>query len=203
MTRLSTLLGACLFVYCTTVRAVIITPGGVVFVAEPGLATPTVGATFAVEVRGKEFPNSIDGGGLNITFDSRLLPLIGITPAPPWADFFSPGTRSDADGTVNDIYFNNLDQAGVEGEFPIVTLTFSPIRTGTAQIQLAEDDVFIFGRLEEQFVPQFLGRQVLIPAVPEPALSLAMFIGIIVLLARLCPLPLRIGHQLSQFDGSA
>jgi hypothetical protein len=148
-----------------------------VFVADPIPANPEVGDTFAVEVRGKDFPNTIDGGGLNITFDSGRLQLVDITPAQPWVDFFSPGTRSNSLGTVKGMYFNSMAQDGVGGEFDIANLTFAAISGGSARIQLAGDDLLVFGRLQEQFMPRFQGREVSILAVPEPGTWLALCVG--------------------------
>jgi hypothetical protein len=152
------------------------TPGGVVFVAEPD-STIVVGDSFVLDIRGKEFPEPIDGGGLNILFDGSMLHLTSIEPASVWMDFFDQGTLSDPPGSIENLYFNSLSMAGVGGDFSIVRLTFEAFASGVATISLAGDDVFVFGRLGEELLPQFTGHAVSIASVPEPATALALVVG--------------------------
>lgn len=169
---------------CLLARTV--TARGIVYISDPDPSAVTVGDTFAIEVRGKDFLVPLDGGGVNISFSSLSLRLLDVEIAPMW-DFSAEPDAADIDGwnqagTVSGLWFNTFSMAGVTGDFAIAVLTFAAIAGGPADIAPEANDRYVFGRLGQRIDPDgFIGTQVAIAAVPEPGTWAVLATGLLLL----------------------
>lgn len=149
---------------------------GIVYFDSPDPLAANVATPFSVQVRGQGFPVGIDGGGLEVRFDSAAVQVDSVQIDPLWNDLFSEGDIDNAAGAVTDVYFNTFSPGGVTGDFPILTLTLSPTAPGTTRLSLAASLLFPFGAGGEEMAVDFSLLTLQVSAIPEPS-SLLMVGG--------------------------
>ncbi|HFQ13575.1 MAG TPA: VPLPA-CTERM sorting domain-containing protein [Gammaproteobacteria bacterium] len=137
------------------------------FVSPP---TVTTGQTFTLDLIGTEFTDIVDGGGVNLFFDSSVLVVNSITvDTSVWEWFDDPGTIDNTAGTVSEIQFASF--IGATSDFAIATIEFSAIGTGISDLILTESilNPFASGGLPLDPPVTFLTGSVTVTAVPLPA----------------------------------
>jgi len=126
---------------------------------------------FTLNIVGTNFLSNVDGGGINISFDSNVLNVSSVSVDENIWDFGSQGintgTIDNTVGTVNSIFVNAWST--VTGDFSVASVEFLAVGTGTTDLTLSE---FIFnpwasdGSLIEH---DYLVGSVTVSSVPLPA----------------------------------
>jgi len=111
-------------------------------------ANPTVpmGLDFTLDLVGTGFPATV-GGAVNVSWDPAIIMMDVITDVAlatttnggPWSPGFesSPGTLNSPGGTLTTLRVGNLFSPP-SGNFPIATLTFTPLQSGVSAVILVE-----------------------------------------------------------------
>jgi len=108
-----------------------------------GPAGPVLaGDSFVVTLRGLGF-DSLDGGGVSLSFAPALLELTSVLVDASWEFFSAPGNIDNAAGRLTDMSFNTWNAK--QGNFDIATLQFNAKAGGLASIELLESAMFPFG----------------------------------------------------------
>lgn len=130
------------------------------------------GQLFVVSLQGTGFDQSVDGGGLNLTFDASALALLSVHVDPVWNFFVAEGVIDNTAGTLTDLSFNAW--GGPSDTFQIANLTFLAKRGGTTTVSTAPSTMFPFGSGGEPL--QVEHGSLSVSVVPEPdATALALF----------------------------
>lgn len=83
---------------------------------------------FTLDVIGTDFVSNVDGGGVDITYNSSVLNVLSITIDELVWDFaVSPGIIDNGAGTVNGLYVNAFSP--VTGDFTVASIEFQVIGT--------------------------------------------------------------------------
>jgi hypothetical protein len=139
------------------------------------LASPAEeGQLFVVSLQGTGFEQSVDGGGLNLTFDASALALLSVNIDPAWNFFVAEGAIDNTAGTLTDLSFNAW--GGPSGDFQIANLTFLAKRGGTTTVSTAPSAMFPFGSGGEA-LPVTHGS-LSISVVPEPDVTALALFGV-------------------------
>ncbi len=134
------------------------------------IPTVTTGQTFTLDLIGTEFTDIVDGGGVNLFFDSSVLGVNSVTvDTSVWEWFDDPGTIDNTAGTISEIQFASF--FGTTGDFAIATIEFSAIGAGISDLILTESllNPFASGGLPLDLPVTFLTGSVTVTAVPLPA----------------------------------
>lgn len=103
-------------------------------------ATIQVSDIFSLNIAGSGFTSNVDGGGVNISYDSSILNVLSVSIDEVVWDFgvtgISEGTIDNVAGTVNGIMVNTF--ADVSGSFDVATIQFQAIGSGTSVLALTE-----------------------------------------------------------------
>jgi len=95
---------------------------------------------FSINVIGSGFTNNVDGGGVNIGFNSNRLNVLSVNINPLVWDFggfgINTGTINNSSGTVDGIMVNTF--ANVTGSFVIATIEMQAIAAGSSSLLLSE-----------------------------------------------------------------
>ena len=104
----------------------------------PETSTAGVGSTVSLNLVGTDFNSgSLDGGGINFTFDASVVEVTSVTvDTSIWEFFSSNGTIDNVAGTVNDIQFNSFQSR--TGDLLFATVDFLVIGTGFSPLGLSE-----------------------------------------------------------------
>jgi hypothetical protein len=110
--------------------------GIVQFEAAP--ATPfSIGDSFSLKLFGSDFASTLDGGGINLSFDPTVLRVTSVTvDTTVWEFFSSDGEINDALGTVADVWFASFEER--VGSFDIALFTFQAFGAGNSALTLSE-----------------------------------------------------------------
>ena len=99
-----------------------------------------VGDVFTIDVVGTGFLGNVDGGGVNISYDSNILNVLSVTIDESVWDFggfgISTGIIDNPNGTLDGIMVNTF--ADVTGDFIIATIEMQAIAEGNSSLLLAE-----------------------------------------------------------------
>lgn len=139
------------------------------------LAPVGIGATFTIDIVGKDFANAIYGGGYDVRFDPTLLRLDKVAVPSFWELGYiedTPGPIDNVTGTKEGVNFNTL--AGRKGDFTTATLTFTALAGGTSAITLSASSAWPFADDNGEVAVSFKNGTV--AAVPEPT-SVAMVLA--------------------------
>jgi hypothetical protein len=90
---------------------------------DPAAVAATPGDRLSLSLRGRDFGQTIEGGGVSLGFDPLVLQLESVVVDELTWDFVAtPGEVDNASGTLSDLTFSSL--AGHSGSFPIAELSF-------------------------------------------------------------------------------
>lgn len=149
-------------------------------VITPSASAVNPGDSFALQVRGSGFSDSVVGGGFNLSFDPSLLSLDSVSvDTVVWEFVSSNGLTNNAAGTLSDVYFNSFKALLPTGDFSVATLQFSAKASGNSSIQLSESPSFPFANdLAEVIAVDYGSASVSISAVPEPGSMAMLLLGL-------------------------
>lgn len=98
----------------------------------PGIVGVPLTTSFTLEIRGTQFIEALDGGGLDVTYDDSIVSLDSIDVGPLWdVGVPAPSTPS---GAIGDLFF--LTTATAPASFPIAYLHFTAIASGTSPVSM-------------------------------------------------------------------
>lgn len=152
----------------------------------PVNTTVDPGATFAVQVRGTGFADTVIGGGFGFSYDPAVISLTSINiNRTVWEFAAGTGLHDPASGTVSDVFFASFN--GVlpsSGGFDIATLNFTAVGAGTSALALtpSADFPWVNAAVEVLAVNYGVGS---VQVVPEPATWASFGLGLVALLPML------------------
>lgn len=107
---------------------------------EPGNATGDLGTGISMNLVGTEFPDNMDGGGVNITFDPTVVIATLVVVNTALWDFepaTDAGTIDNSAGTITDITFGTF-QSVTPADPLFATVTFEAVGLGVSELGLSE-----------------------------------------------------------------
>ena len=103
-------------------------------------STTSLGETFSLSIIGTGFLDSVDGGGINLSFNKDVISVLSVSINEEVWDFgdfgISTGTIDNSLGTVNGIMVNTFADVGTT--FTVVTIDFQAIGFGLSNLFLNE-----------------------------------------------------------------
>jgi len=103
-------------------------------------STINVNDTFSLNITGSGFTSNVDGGGVNISFDSSVLSVVSVSIDETVWDFggagISTGATDNLAGTIDGIMVNTYGT--VNGSFDVATILFQAIGSGSSALTLSE-----------------------------------------------------------------
>ena len=103
----------------------------------PSEATVTAGEELTVQLSGQAFDRVTEGGGLNPSFDPRVVQVIDVIPdATVWEFFTQKGRIDNVAGRVDGILFASFQ--GRRDSFPIAKVTLRALASGRPNLVLTE-----------------------------------------------------------------
>ena len=107
--------------------------------SSPG--TININDTFSVDIIGSGFTSNVDGGGVNLSYDSSVLNILSVSIDESVWDFggtgISTGTIDNGAGSVDGIMMNTFGNV-VTGNFVVATVQFQAMGPGTSGLGLSE-----------------------------------------------------------------
>lgn len=126
---------------------------------------------FTVNVVGNDFLSNVNGGGVNISFDSSIVNVLSVTINETVWDFgglgISTGTIDNLNGTVDGIMVNTF--TSVIGSFEVASIQFLAVATGNSALSLTEYALNPWASGGNAINPDFVAGEVNVSAVPLPA----------------------------------
>lgn len=125
---------------------------------------------FSLDVVGQGFVSNVDGGGIDLTFDSSVLNVLSVTIDELVWDFggagINTGTIDNVAGTVNGIMVNTF--SNVTGDFTVATIQFQTIGGigSTSGLTLTEYALNPWASGGSAINPTFVGGNVSVVPVP-------------------------------------
>lgn len=151
----------------------------VLFGSQAGAGTITWGAapssialndTFTIDIVGLGFTTNVDGGGVNIAYDSSVLNVLSVSIDESVWDLgvgISSGTIDNTAGTVDGVMMNAWSD--VTGDFVVASVIFSAIGTGNSLLSISEYLLNPWANAGSVLNPSFVDSTVTVSAVPVPA----------------------------------
>jgi hypothetical protein len=105
---------------------------------DPSNATATVGNTFTLDIKGKNFFNQTDRGGVNFTFNPAIVQVAGVTvPNGTWETATAPATIDNSAGSVTGL--NVASATGHGPTFSLAEVLFKAVGSGNTGLSLSEN----------------------------------------------------------------
>jgi hypothetical protein len=137
---------------------------------DPLTQSALIGNTVTVALKGRGFTQTIEGGGVNLSFNPAVLQLNSVAvDTTTWEFFTTPGTINNTAGTLTDLTFSSF--AGNSGSFPVAQLIFQAKGLGTSLLTLTESTLNPFASGGALLNPpvSFANANIQVTAVPVPA----------------------------------
>jgi hypothetical protein len=137
---------------------------------DPLTQSALIGNTLSVALKGQDFTQTIEGGGVNLRFNPAVLQLNSVAvDTTTWEFFTTPGTINNAAGTLTDLTFSSF--AGRSGSFSIAQIIFQVTGLGTSPLTLTESQLNPFSSGGALLNPPvvFIPATIQVTAVPIPA----------------------------------
>jgi len=116
---------------------------------------------FTLEIRGSNFQDEVDGGGINFDFDPSVLQVLSVYIDPSvWNFVNSDGTIDNVVGTVSDVLVTAFPGV-TSADYIVVTIEFQAVGAGSTALALRES-------LENPFAS---GGQLINPAFIDGAVN--------------------------------
>lgn len=100
----------------------------------------SVNDIFTLDVVGTGFTSSVDGGGVNVSFDQNILNVLSVSINESVWDFggfgISTGTIDNSNGTLDGVMVNAFSD--VTGDFVVATIQMQAIAVGDSLLSLSE-----------------------------------------------------------------
>ncbi|RDH80810.1 MAG: hypothetical protein DIZ80_17465 [endosymbiont of Galathealinum brachiosum] len=133
--------------------------------------TSDLNSVFTLDIIGTDFLTNVDGGGVNISFDSNVLNVLSVSVDENLWDFGSgginTGTIDNNVGTVNSIYVNAWST--VSGNFSVASVMFEAVGAGTTDLTLSEFAFNPWASGGSLIDHNYVAGSVSVSAVPVPA----------------------------------
>lgn len=146
----------------------------------PTSPTVTIGQSFSIDIVGDfTLAETIEGGGVDLSFDASVVNVTNVTVNTALFDFFSlSGTIDNNSGTVSDVVFNTF--AGASGNFLIATVDLTALTAGSTGLILTESflNPFSSASAGDSLAVDFQPGNVTVTAVPLPAALVLMLSGL-------------------------
>lgn len=130
-----------------------------------------IGDVFSIDIMGSGFTSSVDGGGVNLSFDQSRLNVLSVSIDESVWNFGSTGIDAGAidntSGTVDGIMVNTF--SNVIGDFVIATVEFEAMNAGSSFLLLTELGINPWASGGSLINPSYASSQVDVSAVPVPA----------------------------------
>lgn len=142
---------------------------GIVYIS-PANQVANIGDEVSISILGSNFDATkpIEGGGINLTFNSGVLELKNVTvDAITWEFFTTSGEIDNSNGTLDDLTFSSF--AGRSGGFSIAQITFQALSRGSSLLTLTESALNPFASGGELLNPAVSLSSAEITVVPLPA----------------------------------
>jgi hypothetical protein len=144
---------------------------------DPVSQTANVGDEVSISLIGKDFAQTIEGGGINLNFDPAVLQLKNVAVnTQTWEFSTTSGEIDNTLGKLNDLTFSSF--AGRSGNFPIAQITFLALGVGTSPLTLSESSLNPFASGGELLNPAVTFTSAEIKVVPLPGALLLLFTGL-------------------------
>ena len=131
-----------------------------------------VGDTFSVDITGSGFTSTVDGGGVNFSYDNSIFNVTSVTIGSVWDPLISSqGATNNGAGTVDGLYVNTFGavdgNADVTGNFVVATVEFLAVGLGTSALDLSEYGLNPWASGGVLINPDFLNGQMTVVADPS------------------------------------
>jgi hypothetical protein len=124
---------------------------------------------------------SLIGGGFDLSFDSSVLQLTGVTIDPSWEFAPASGVTDNVGGTLSNASFNTFNNPRA-GNFNAAVLSFMAAGVGNTTVSLAPSALFVFADENANPVaPAFAGAAVQVSAIDEASTAATMLAGLALL----------------------
>jgi hypothetical protein len=146
---------------------------------DPATQSTSIGNTVSVALKGQDFTQPIEGGGVNLSYNPLVLQLNSVKVDNTTWDFFTtPGTINNTTGKLTDLTFSSF--AGRSGSFSIAQITFQSTGLGTSLLTLTESTLNPFASGGELISPpvSFAAANIFVSSVPEPGEWFMLITGI-------------------------
>lgn len=126
-----------------------------------------IGDSFSLTLRGDDFLSTLDGGGVDLTFNSSVLRLTSVAVDTTVWDFYAnDGVIDNAAGTLSDVWFASFEQR--IGSFSIAQFTFEALGAGLSALTLTENPFNPFASGGELLPVEFGSLSIQVASTPPP-----------------------------------
>lgn len=151
---------------------------GGVFAIDPTAQIRHIGAIATISLIGLNFSETIEGGGINLSFDPSVLQIVDVNvDADTWEFATTPGIIDNTLGQLVDLTFSSF--IGRSGDFPIAQITFSVSGIGVSPLNLAESILNPFYSNGEPLNPPVSFSSAEITAIPSPSVLWLWMSGVV------------------------
>lgn len=146
---------------------------------DPSSLDVNLGDTFSLVLKGEAFSGGLDGGSVDLSFDSTILQADSVVVnATLWSFINQPGTIDNSAGKIEFTDFSQFGANLSSGSFDIATFTFVAVGSGSSAINLSVNNQDPFGSAGNVITPDFSNALINVSGisnVPLPASAWLMF----------------------------
>ena len=139
----------------------------------------SVNDIFTIDVVGTGFTSSVDGGGVNVSFDQNVLNVLSVSINESVWDFggfgINSGTIDNLNGTLDGIMVNTF--ADVSGDFVVATIEMQAIAEGSSLLSLSEYGLNPWASGGSAINPDFLSASVDVSVIQTPVPAAVWLFG--------------------------
>jgi hypothetical protein len=96
--------------------------------------------TYTATISAQRFDHATEGGGLDVQFDPSVVQVTSVTvDRTTWEFYANDGTIDNTHGQIQNILFASFEARS--GSFPIATVSFQAVASGSPQWKLAESAI--------------------------------------------------------------
>ena len=123
---------------------------------------------FTLDVVGKNFTGNVDGGGVNILYDSTVLNVLSVSVDDYYWDFLNyDGTIDNTAGSVSSIIVNAFSSN--TGDFTVASVEFQAVGAGVTDLALNDFYFNPWAGGGEPISTSYINGSVTVSNVPVPA----------------------------------
>jgi hypothetical protein len=137
----------------------------------PGPATVSQDDIFTLEIKGSNFQDEVDGGGISFDFDPGILQVLSVTIDPSvWNFVNSDGTIDNVTGRVSDVLVTAFPGV-TSADFIVATIEFQAVGAGSTALTLSESPENPFASGGQLINPAFIDGAVDVQGAPTGDLN--------------------------------
>ena len=140
---------------------------------------------FTLNLIGLDFPVTLDGGGINVSFDPFVVEVLEVrVDTDTWEFFSDNGDINNFSGSIIGIVFNSFQDR--TGDLPFASIDFLPVGPGVSTLELEEYVFNPFATGGERYPDLIFDQSIVIQVIPVPAAIwlLASALGVVGWLGR-------------------